>query len=224
MYCANGEVYVGLKDGIEYVLRFGNTAKTSEGSEEGKLNRYLFVTARVDDAHFPPPQLEPEPQDVPAPDSSKPADEPKKACDDPPVTKAGPDEAQDKDENKDDAKQPKAKQPDKTSDVDRIKKENDRRRNEARDKKKKAADKVAELNARFADWYYVISEDTYKKIHLGRADIIRERKGGKDEGYGPDVFRKLQKDGLTTGKPDDLDHDPHGDGPPGFPPLPGRRP
>jgi hypothetical protein len=77
---------------------------------------------------------------------------------------------------------------------------------------------VAELNARFADWYYVISEDVYKKIHLGRNDIVKEASTASQEGFGVDAFRKLESDGLKsssgsgTGTPPGL--------PPGFPGLP----
>jgi len=39
---------------------------------------------------------------------------------------------------------------------------------------------VKELNGRFADWYYIISEDTYRKIHLTRNDIVK-KKEKKDE-------------------------------------------
>jgi len=31
-----------------------------------------------------------------------------------------------------------------------------------------------QLNARFADWYYVISEDSFKKIHLSSAELTKE--------------------------------------------------
>lgn len=34
----------------------------------------------------------------------------------------------------------------------------------------------AELNRRFADWFYIISEDVYKKIHLGRDEIVQLKK------------------------------------------------
>ena len=64
---ANGELAVGLKDGVEYVLRFGNIegvgeeegAEDAEGEKKstGGVNRYLLVTTRVDDSHFPPPDL-----------------------------------------------------------------------------------------------------------------------------------------------------------------------
>ena len=29
-----------------------------------------------------------------------------------------------------------------------------------------------ELNARFADWYYVISDDSFKKLRLKRQDLL----------------------------------------------------
>jgi hypothetical protein len=58
LLCANGEVHVGMKDGVQYVLRFGETvADTGDEPTEGR-NRYLFVTARVDMDKFPQPELE----------------------------------------------------------------------------------------------------------------------------------------------------------------------
>ena len=34
---------------------------------------------------------------------------------------------------------------------------------------------MRELNGRFADWYYVVSEAEYAKIRLGRADVIQAK-------------------------------------------------
>jgi len=56
--------------------------------------------------------------------------------------------------------------------------------------------RVKELNNRFADWYYVISEDMYKKMRLRRADLIKEKETAEEEGFGIDAFRKLEKEGL----------------------------
>jgi hypothetical protein len=39
---------------------------------------------------------------------------------------------------------------------------------------------VAELNQRFGDWYYVIANDVYKKIHLGLDDVITEKKSEEE--------------------------------------------
>jgi hypothetical protein len=35
--------------------------------------------------------------------------------------------------------------------------------------------KVKELNARFADWYYVISAESYNKLHVARKDVVKEK-------------------------------------------------
>ncbi|MBX7072499.1 MAG: hypothetical protein K1X71_05080, partial [Pirellulales bacterium] len=58
--------------------------------------------------------------------------------------------------------------------IERIKAENKRKQDEYDAKVKKGQEKVKELNDRFADWYYVISDDIYKKVHLTRADIMKK--------------------------------------------------
>ncbi|MFO0904672.1 MAG: DUF4340 domain-containing protein [Pirellulales bacterium] len=244
LFSANGEVHVGTKDGVEYVLRFGNFASVDEGSSEGKLNRYLFVHARFDESKFPEPTYEPEPALVPDAAPAKPAAKPveggagggnggaddgdakpaaEKPADEKPAAEKPAEEkpaegkptpgADAKPETKPETKPESKKDP--AVERERIRKENQRRKDEWQDKVKKGKARVETLNARFADWYYVISEDTYKKIHLGRADIIRERTGPSDEGVGVDAFRKLQKEGLRKTPPA-----PAGGPPPGFPGLP----
>lgn len=64
--------------------------------------------------------------------------------------------------------------------TERIKKDNDRKQQEYDDKVKKGQDKVKELSDRFADWYYVISDKTYQKIHLTRDDIVKKKPGKED--------------------------------------------
>ena len=71
---ANGELIVGLKGGVEYVLRFGNISgltkkeDTKEGDSEeassGGVNRYLLVTTRVNEAKVPVPELKPVPATI----------------------------------------------------------------------------------------------------------------------------------------------------------------
>ncbi len=70
---------------------------------------------------------------------------------------------------------------------ERIQKENKRKQEEYDEKVKKGQDRVQELNVRFADWYYVISNDVYRKIHLGREDVVKkkeEEEKDKDEDEG----------------------------------------
>ena len=55
-------------------------------------------------------------------------------------------------------------------------------------KRREAEEKVKELNEKFVKWYYVISEDEYKNLRLGRFDVIKE----KDEAsFGIDELRGL---------------------------------
>lgn len=64
---------------------------------------------------------------------------------------------------------------------ERIEKENQRKLDEYEDRLNKAREKVKELNDRFADWYYVISDDVYRKIRLGRADIVKRAEDAEAE-------------------------------------------
>jgi hypothetical protein len=69
-----------------------------------------------------------------------------------------------------------------------IEEENQRLEDEYQETVKSGEKKVAELNERFGDWYYVISDDVYKQIHLGRAQIIKKKEKpgevGKDNAAG----------------------------------------
>ncbi len=55
----------------------------------------------------------------------------------------------------------------------RVEREN-RRLQEAYDEKVATGQKrVRELNARFADWYYIVSEEEFNKIHLSGKSVIK---------------------------------------------------
>jgi hypothetical protein len=158
------------------------------------VQRYLFVVTQLAPSVTTPPQLEPEPA---GPEAGK----------DDKTTADKTDDKKDGDKN-DDAKasdKKDEKKDDQAPVVDpqqaereRIKKENERKMNAYRDQRKKAELRVAELNGRFADWYYVVSEDVYKKLRLTRSDIVKESATAKDEGFGIDAFRKIEEEGLEA--------------------------
>ena len=59
-----GEIIVGMKDGVEYVLRFGDTYRGLEDDENSTgSSRYIYAFARVNTSLLDAPQLE----SVPAP-------------------------------------------------------------------------------------------------------------------------------------------------------------
>ncbi len=185
LFSNKGDIRVLMKDGVEYVLRFGEIAgaaseqkskdkkdakkdgKKAEASDGPGVNRYLFVMAEFNPDAIPKPELEALPKDDAA-DAKKPED--KKA------------DAK-KDGKPSDAK--KDAKDEKKAERERIEKDNKRKQDEYQEKIKKGQEHVKELNARFADWYYVISDDVYKRIHLTRDEIIKKKDkkedGKKDE-------------------------------------------
>jgi hypothetical protein len=57
----------------------------------------------------------------------------------------------------------------------KAKEEADRKRDEYQQKVNKGKAREKELNDRFADWYYVISDSLFKKIRLSRADVLKAK-------------------------------------------------
>ena len=201
-----GQTVIGMKDGVEYVLRFGagttvaETGKTEAGGQEdeaagtGEISaRYLLVMARFNEALLEKPNLEelpplPEEKAKPAkPDAEKPdAEKP---------------DAEKPDAEKPDAEKPDAEKPEEPSAAELLKQADEaeasmqaaiearrqverenRRKQEAFDEKVDAGQKrVRELNGRFADWYYIVSEDEFNKIHLERAKVITVKKPDEAE-------------------------------------------
>lgn len=58
--------------------------------------------------------------------------------------------------------------------------------------------KVNDLNERFADWYYVISNDSFDKLRLSRADLIKPKEKPADK----DKTEVEKKDDDQADKPD----------------------
>ncbi|MGD0383173.1 MAG: DUF4340 domain-containing protein [Thermoguttaceae bacterium] len=211
-----GEVRSLMKDGVEYVLRFGEiaagsdtgTAKQDEKDKDQKegpdkggkkpaagQNRYLFVMADFIPDAIPKPKLEPLPE-------AKPEAENKPAAGSKQAVKPEEKLAEAKDATKVEEKPVKAKAAVKAegkaaeskenpaiekgvekagekidiqAERQRIEKENKRKQDEYEEKLAAGKKHAQELNARFADWYYIISDDVYLKIRLGHDDIIKKK-------------------------------------------------
>lgn len=75
-----------------------------------------------------------------------------------------------------------ATKPPTKAEIDAIRRTRKQKR-EAYDRQVKDGQKKAdELAARFADWYYVISDTTYQKIHLGRDQVFKKKEQKKEPG------------------------------------------
>jgi len=196
IFSTDGETIVGMKDGVEYVLRFGapttiasdsKAGDSKAGDEDGKgadpekeaagetSGRYLLVMARFNERLLEKPTLEPLPDG--------PADEAKKDED---GKKDGGKEGEKKDVEAAEEKKPDAAESLKKADEAeaaaqvalenrrRVERENRRKQDDYDDKVKAAQKRVRDLNGRFADWYYVVSDKEYAKIHLGRNSMVQK--------------------------------------------------
>ncbi len=68
---------------------------------------------------------------------------------------------------------------------EKITKENNRLIDARNDKLEAAKKKAAELNARFAEWYYEISDADYKRLRVSLEDLI-QKKGAANANTPPD--------------------------------------
>jgi hypothetical protein len=197
--------------------------KKSDEPKPGGLSRYLFVMADFVPDAIPRPQLEALPEvkkeaekkaSDAIPEEKKPADA-KAAEVKPASVKAGEKKSDEKkDETKPGEKPAEAKKADEKKPDDakaleaereRIEKDNKRKQEEYQQKLTDGKKRVAELNARFSDWYYVISDDVYQKIHLGRGEIVKKKDAPKptDKAAGdakaapalPESLDKLKQEG-----------------------------
>jgi hypothetical protein len=80
---------------------------------------------------------------------------------------------------------------------EQIAKENQRKIDERNERMDAGRKKVQELNARFADWYYVVSDSVYRKLKISRDELIKA-KGEGDSSAAPSGMPQLPP-GLPPG-------------------------
>ncbi len=178
LYSNDGEVLVNLKDGVQYILRFGDIAvgtETDEGEESEAggeepagpkgSNRYVFIMAYFNQDEIPAPELEAEPAGPEA--AEKPSGDDENA-----ESTEGDAESEPAAEGEEEEVDPEVK---------RIREANALKQKEYDEKVEEAKKRVAELNDRFADWYYVISDEVYRKIKVDREEIVQPKEGTAGE-------------------------------------------
>jgi hypothetical protein len=189
-----------------------NAPEKAKGS-----NRYLFVTASFNENLIAKPELEPLPgegtpaggdDEGSAPTEVAQAEPAAETAPEPPTEAAAP-ESPAAEPTTEATPEPTAAEPsvepdsaapvvDDSSPQDaqeaerqRIERDNKRKQADYDEKVKAGKEKVAKLNDRFADWYFVISDEMYKKIKLTRAELIKTVPG---EGNTPADVDALQQD------------------------------
>jgi hypothetical protein len=229
-----GEVICTLKDGVEYVLRFGNLQvsasdddakaddeeaggespgdEAAEGESEKKdgVNRFLFVMAQLNKDAVQKPELEELPElpgiDANRDDESeddKPSDATEEADKAAELSDAASDDAKANDAPSDEAKSDEAI----VAERKEVELRNQQKLDEYNAALKKAGERVAELNARFGGWYYVVSNDVYQKVRLSREDVVKAKEA-KTDASGPPNEPPMNAFGAP------------GNAPPGLPEMP----
>jgi len=193
-------------------------AEAASNQDDEGLNRYLFVMAQFNEDAIAKPELEELPE--------LPADEPAStdsANEDASENEAGNDEAESEDDAtdpEDEDSQDEAPQDEETAEsepeadseepatpsLEEVKAErerieqNNKRAQETYDEQVAEGKKrVEELNARFGDWYYVIPNDVFKKVHLSRDDVVKDAE--KPEGEQEEVSDAPAASLNTPGAP-----------------------
>ena len=190
-----GQTVIGMKDGVEYVLRFGAGTTVTEpgkaGSEEDgdapeesaeTAARYLLVMAQFNENLLEQPDLVELPslpedkaenadsEEQPEDKESQDGEAGKEATSDEKASADQKETAADLLKQADEAEAAMQKAIEARRQVERE----NRRKQETYDEKVVSGKKrVAKLNGRFADWYYIVSDEEFKKIHLNRDEVIK---------------------------------------------------
>ena len=192
-----GQTVIGMKDGVEYVLRFGaGTTVTEPGKagsgEDGDASgesaetaaRYLLVMAQFNDGLLEKPELAelpslPEEDDKDGDSTEQPKDEESEE------EKAEKEASSDEKEPADadvtaadllkQADEAEAAMQKAIEDRRQVERENRRKQESYDEKVVEGKKRVAELNGRFADWYYIVSDEEFEKIHLNREAVIKAK-------------------------------------------------
>ena len=200
----HGEINIGMADGLRYVLRFGNVAgRSKEGSfpqdggpqenlgaantatEEpaaaGRALRNLMVVTRFDPKLLENPEYAEVPPEQPPAATENRAEEASSSEDGEAKSDQATDGPSPVEEEAEAVDSPKDADPEEWRlNREAILAENARKQQAYEEKIAAGKERSAKLNRRFADWYYVISDATYQKIHLTAQELIEKKPPAAD--------------------------------------------
>ncbi len=154
LFSSNGEIHIAMKNGMKYLLRFGSPAGMGTENAESEDGKEPESSVSLNRYLFIMTEFD-ESQ------IEKPALEPL-----PEVPTEGEEAAIAEAKKK----------------LEDVEKSNARLQDHYNEQVESGKKQSAEMNKRFADWYYIISEDVFKKIHLGKDTLIRPKKQDAKDG------------------------------------------
>ena len=222
----DGEVLCTLNDGVEYVLRFGDlkmaAGDAGKDAAEGRrgrqsqakshdkdVQRYLFVMARFNEDAVKKPEL----ADLPAPpegvDEKAPRERQgqevrskgrrrKEKAARSPKKRRRTKSPEAKPRRKGDEKSDELKK--NIAERKQIEAENQKKLDEYQQTLEKGRQTVKDLNLRFGDWYFVVPNDVFQKVRLGRDDVVK-KKDAKATQSPPTAARPSTRSEARSGHP-----------------------
>lgn len=198
-----GEVFSGSEEEIEFGFAKGDEPKDGEKKDDAdkkpadaskKKSRYLFVTTQLNpEAIGPKPEEPTKPEE---PGEAPKVDVPDRTEDSPAVAtqpeNVGPLAEYNEKKRTYDAALAKYE-------ADKTKFETDEK--SYNQKSKDGEKKVKELNNRFANWYYVISADSFENLRQGRKTLVKEKGAEKPAGTDAGAGAPGLPPGLNFGGP-----------------------
>jgi hypothetical protein len=195
----HGEINIGMSDGLKYVLRFGSVAgreranpsseqksdeekeaagaevsSAEEESTAGRALRNLMVMTQFDESLLTAPEYAEVPPEQP-PQEKSPDDAAETATEAADAQQAAEGDGQVEEKVAEETAQRSDDEEQWRQKREAVLAENARKKKAYEDQIDAGKERSAELNHRFADWYYVISDATYQKIHLTMKDLIEQK-------------------------------------------------
>ena len=205
----HGEINIGMSNGLKYVLRFGSVAgreranpsneqesdeaeetsgavisKAEEESTAGRALRNLMVITQFDQSLLTAPEYAEVPPEQP-PQEKSPDDAAETATEAADAQQAAEGDGQVEEKVAEETAQRSDDEEQWRQKREAVLAENARKKKAYEDQIDAGKERSAELNHRFADWYYVISDATYQKIHLTMKDLIEQKPPTESPEGGP---------------------------------------
>ncbi len=211
LFSNEGEVHVQSNDGVMYVIRFGEVAENTGGisglddavdaatAQAQQLNRYVFISAQFNESVLEKPEM----PEILKGDSTGDSTSGDASAGDANADSQGSGDQNTGDQNTGDQNtgdQTGNQNQDADLEAQKRQAEIDYNTKMAayNQKLESGREKANELTARFADWYYIISDDLFNEIKVARVDVV-ETQVIEEEGYDLDDLRKLQQQGVQGG-------------------------
>jgi hypothetical protein len=166
-----------------------DSAAEDDGAEDEdgsvKRSRYVFITTQFSESYIDPLDEKPVKPEAPG-DAKEQAEEEEKSENKDESPDADDEGTKDETEGDEEKPNPQAEYETALAEYETKLKEWEQSETERKEKVEAGQKRVQELNARFADWYYVISAESFDDIRVSRDELVEKKEPETTEGADAD--------------------------------------